>query len=76
MGDIRATCRVLGWHDVRVHSQLGVPLFIEMTYTQHSLVQAILFLIFGRSDLFINVLGFLALGLESTLPIPQFLRYV
>ncbi|EKM81985.1 hypothetical protein AGABI1DRAFT_112164 [Agaricus bisporus var. burnettii JB137-S8] len=33
--------------------------------------QAIMFLIFGRSDLYINILGFLALGLESTLPIPQ-----
>ncbi|RXW23960.1 hypothetical protein EST38_g1882 [Candolleomyces aberdarensis] len=32
---------------------------------------AILFLIFGRSDIFVGALGFLALGLESTLPIPQ-----
>lgn len=38
--------------------------------------QAIMFLIFGRSDLYINILGFLALGLESTLPIPQLIRYV
>ncbi|KAL5536924.1 hypothetical protein ACEPAF_747 [Sanghuangporus sanghuang] len=36
------------------------------------LVHAILFLIFGRSEIFIDILGFLALGLESTLPIPQF----
>ncbi|KAH8116429.1 hypothetical protein DFH11DRAFT_1580555 [Phellopilus nigrolimitatus] len=49
------------------------------TYAQHIeflagmiLVQAILFLIFGRSEIFITILGFLALGLESTLPIPQF----
>lgn len=35
------------------------------------LCQAILFLIFGRSKLFVSVLGFVALGLESTLPIPQ-----
>ena len=35
----------------------------------------ILMLIFGRSDLYVNGLGFLALGLESTLPIPQFYRY-
>nr|VWO94617.1 FimK [Ganoderma boninense] len=35
------------------------------------LCQAILFLILGRSDLFISALGFVALGLESTLPIPQ-----
>ncbi|KIM74026.1 hypothetical protein PILCRDRAFT_801628 [Piloderma croceum F 1598] len=32
---------------------------------------AILFLIFGRSDVFVSILGFVALGLESTLPIPQ-----
>ncbi|TFK26166.1 hypothetical protein FA15DRAFT_616164 [Coprinopsis marcescibilis] len=48
------------------------------TYTQHVeflagfiLLQAILFLIFGRSNFYIGVLGFVALGLESTLPIPQ-----
>ena len=35
----------------------------------------ILYLIFGRSDIYISILGFLALGLESTLPIPQFIRY-
>ncbi|KAJ3745486.1 hypothetical protein DFH05DRAFT_1396613 [Lentinula detonsa] len=35
------------------------------------LCQAILFLIFGRSKIFITLLGFVALGLESTLPIPQ-----
>jgi len=28
-------------------------------------------LIFGRSDLYVSILGFVALGLESTLPIPQ-----
>jgi len=32
----------------------------------------ILMLIFGRSDLYVNGLGFFALGLESTLPVPQF----
>ncbi|KAI0675437.1 hypothetical protein C8Q78DRAFT_963222 [Trametes maxima] len=48
------------------------------TYTQYIeflaafiLCQAILFLILGRSDVFISILGFVALGLESTLPIPQ-----
>ncbi|KAH8093732.1 hypothetical protein BXZ70DRAFT_948955 [Cristinia sonorae] len=35
------------------------------------LLQSILFLIFGRSDIFVGILGFIALGLESTLPIPQ-----
>jgi len=48
------------------------------TYTQYIeflagliLCQAILFLVFGRSQTFIGILGFIALGLESTLPIPQ-----
>ncbi|KAF8972621.1 hypothetical protein BDZ97DRAFT_846782 [Flammula alnicola] len=48
------------------------------TYTQYIeflagliLCQAILFLIFGRSEVFVGFLGFVALGLESTLPIPQ-----
>lgn len=35
-----------------------------------------MFLIFGRSDIFVKILGFVALGLESTLPIPQFIRFV
>jgi len=35
------------------------------------LCSTILFLIFGRSELFVHTLGFVALGLESTLPIPQ-----
>ncbi|KIK61579.1 hypothetical protein GYMLUDRAFT_42590, partial [Collybiopsis luxurians FD-317 M1] len=35
------------------------------------LFQAILFLIFGRTPVFVSLLGFVALGLESTLPIPQ-----
>ncbi len=41
-----------------------------------SLCQAILFLILGRSETFVSILGFVALGLESTLPIPQLLRSV
>ncbi|TDL23645.1 hypothetical protein BD410DRAFT_143564 [Rickenella mellea] len=50
------------------------------TYSQHVeflagliLCLTILYLIFGRSDIFITILGFVALGLESTLPIPQFI---
>jgi hypothetical protein len=39
------------------------------------LCQTILVLIFGRSELYISILGFIALGLESTLPIPQLIRY-
>ncbi|CAK5267349.1 unnamed protein product, partial [Mycena citricolor] len=48
------------------------------TYIQHLeflagliILQAILFLVFGRFELYVSLLGFLALGLESTLPIPQ-----
>ncbi|KAI0791611.1 hypothetical protein BC629DRAFT_373400 [Irpex lacteus] len=48
------------------------------TYTQYIeflagfiLCQAILFLIFGRSEIYTAILGYVALGLESTLPIPQ-----
>ncbi|KAI0820386.1 hypothetical protein BC628DRAFT_1397911 [Trametes gibbosa] len=48
------------------------------TYTQYLeflaafiLCQAILYLIAGRSEVFMAILGFVALGLESTLPIPQ-----
>jgi hypothetical protein len=53
------------------------------TYTQYIeflagliLSQTILFLILGRSRAFIGILGFVALGLESTLPIPQLIRYL
>jgi len=35
------------------------------------LCETILYLIFGRFDVFISIMGFVALGLESTLPIPQ-----
>ncbi|KAJ7050565.1 hypothetical protein C8F01DRAFT_1178832 [Mycena amicta] len=48
------------------------------TYTQHIeflagliLLQAILFLILSSFQVYVVVLGFIALGLESTLPIPQ-----
>ncbi|RDB20881.1 PQ-loop repeat-containing protein 1 [Hypsizygus marmoreus] len=55
-----------------------LPLWQWKNYSQYIeflagviLCQAILFLIFGRSEVFISFLGFVALGLESTLPIPQ-----
>ncbi|KAL4254847.1 PQ-loop repeat-containing protein 1 [Abortiporus biennis] len=48
------------------------------TYTQYIeflagfiLCQTVLFLVFGRSEIYVSILGFVALGLESTLPIPQ-----
>ena len=39
-----------------------------------SLCETILYLIFGRFKVFVTILGFVALGLESTLPIPQLIR--
>ena len=42
----------------------------------HSLVQTILFLIFSGFETYVSVLGFVALGLESTLPIPQLITSV
>lgn len=47
-----------------------------MTDILNRLCLAILFLIFGRSDVFVSILGFVALGLESTLPIPQLIKHV
>ncbi|KAI9511534.1 hypothetical protein F5148DRAFT_1280643 [Russula earlei] len=50
------------------------------TYSQHIeflagyiVLLTILVLIFGRSDVFVWLLGFFSLGLESTLPLPQFI---
>ncbi|KAH9989843.1 hypothetical protein BJV77DRAFT_1145000 [Russula vinacea] len=50
------------------------------TYSQHIeflagyiVLLTILVLIFGRVDVFVWLLGFFSLGLESTLPIPQFI---
>lgn len=41
-----------------------------------SLCSAIAYLIFGRFDLYMSLVGFAALGVESTLPIPQVIRSV
>ncbi|KAI6001042.1 hypothetical protein F5J12DRAFT_723880 [Pisolithus orientalis] len=35
------------------------------------LISAIAYLIFGRADVYISIIGFVALGMESMLPIPQ-----
>ncbi|KAI6120504.1 hypothetical protein EDD17DRAFT_1894985 [Pisolithus thermaeus] len=37
------------------------------------LISAIAYLIFGRSDVYISIIGFVALGMESMLPVPQFI---
>ncbi len=44
--------------------------------TRISVLLTILVLIFGRVDVFVWLLGFIALGLESTLPLPQFTTLV
>ena len=41
-----------------------------------SVFLTILVLIFGRLEVFVWLLGFFALGLESTLPLPQFITLV
>lgn len=41
-----------------------------------SVLLTILVLIFGHVDVFVWLLGFFSLGLESTLPLPQFIRLV
>jgi solute carrier family 66, member 2 len=44
--------------------------------THISVLLTILVLIFGRMDVFVWLLGFFSLGLESTLPLPQLIRLV
>ena len=60
----QAICKDTDIHDNR---QLLIHISVLLT---------ILVLIFGRVDAFIWLLGFFALGLESTLPLPQFIRLV
>lgn len=57
-------------------SPTPAPVVVSLTNARYSLCQAILFLILGRSQTFIFILGMVALGVESTLPIPQMIRYV
>jgi hypothetical protein len=58
----------------RIHVRGVRFLCAYMNDIKNRLCLAILFLIFGRSDVFVSILGFVALGLESTLPIPQLIR--
>lgn len=55
---------------------LTVRLADLTTNPSRSLVQTILFLIFSGFETYVSVLGFVALGLESTLPIPQLITSV
>jgi hypothetical protein len=52
------------------------PIIICPFLIRFSVLLTILVLIFGRVDVFVWLLGFFALGLESTLPIPQFMTLV
>ena len=47
---------------------------LALTYRLFSVCETILQLILGRRQWFIDTLGFIALGLESTLPLPQMAR--
>jgi hypothetical protein len=47
---------------------------VPLTYRFFSVCETILQLILGRRQWFIDALGYIALGLESTLPLPQMAR--
>jgi hypothetical protein len=70
-----AVYRVFGWIYVRILSRtICIPLPLTLPF--YRLCQAIIFLIFNHSEIYVAILGFFALGLESTLPIPQLIRSV
>ena len=55
---------------------ISLPLPFHLPTSRHRIVMTILILIFGRWHVYVTVLGYLALGLESTLPLPQLYRLV
>jgi hypothetical protein len=55
-------------------SQVPTLLSTIIDQDPFSVVQTILVLIFGRQEWFVDTLGYLSLGLESTLPLPQLIR--
>ncbi|KAJ7257884.1 hypothetical protein B0H12DRAFT_1110416 [Mycena haematopus] len=65
------------WSTYTQHVEfLAGLMYAHLSYLPFSLIifslfQAILFLILGRFEVYVAILGFVALGLESTLPIPQ-----
>lgn len=72
MDDLRTAYRVPCWLHVK-----GITLFDWYCLTvRASVFLTILVLIFGRLETFVWLLGFFALGLESTLPLPQFFMLV
>ena len=72
MVDLLTTYRIpCGLYVRKRKSIIIAPLLIQI-----SVLLTILVLIFGRVDVFVWLLGFIALGLESTLPIPQFMTLV
>lgn len=48
---------------------------LDIIISLFSIIQAIFYLVLGQFKTYITILGFVALGLESTLPIPQLIRY-
>ena len=72
MASVHSIRRISGGIHVSGHGSFLVNVSSESI----SLCSAILYLIFGRSNLYISMVGFIALGLESTLPIPQLIRSV
>jgi len=71
MAQLHSVPRIPNWPNV---SKSFPQLCRELISRILSFCQGILFLIFGRSEFFIGMVGFFALGLESTLPIPQLIR--
>ncbi|KAH9967339.1 hypothetical protein BC827DRAFT_1123151 [Russula dissimulans] len=65
-----ASSRPLGFWQWTNYSQ-----YIEFL-AGYIVLLTILVLIFGRMDVFVWLLGFFSLGLESTLPLPQLIRLV
>ncbi|KAF9518342.1 hypothetical protein BS47DRAFT_1371132 [Hydnum rufescens UP504] len=64
---IGKSSRVIGFWQWPTYSQ-----YVEFL-SAYIIVMTILILIFGRIAFFVDVIGYFALGLESTLPLPQLL---
>jgi hypothetical protein len=62
-----------------VRFEQSLSLTVPQEYVEclagYIIITTLLYLIFGRFAVFIDVLGYVALGIESSLPIPQLIRY-
>jgi hypothetical protein len=72
VADVRPVHRVFG----SLHVSIPFALGSWANDIVNSIAMSILYLALGGFDFYINILGFVALGLESTLPIPQLIRFV